>query len=310
MKASALALLNRRHDLHVPKGTAITVRGSTVMLKIEDLATAQLALESAPFGVMLVDSERRIAYANSAAQTILASAGLKAARPDLGDLPRPVIAQLFRPEANVDFKGPDGQTRSLHCACSAVAGSDSTLHYLHDVTELSAITRDRDSLAEELARLSTRDSLTSLPNHKALWQALEPLISRSRRYENPLTVVRLRIDTATELDSAHGTGTHDAVMVGLAQTLRDQVRWADLVGRFDDSEFLLILPETSADAAQNLVDKLRERIAELRFPSTGGEQFAIAPLFGVASWQKGDDGRLLLKRANERLSREPKGAAA
>jgi len=280
------------------------------MQNIHDLAIAQLALESAPVGILTIRGEKEITFANSAAQTLLSAAGLKASRADLSDLARPLVAQLFRPDATVDYTGADGQIRSLRCRCIRTPHGDSTLHFLQDVTEMSVIARERDSLAEELARLSTRDTLTSLPNHKALWQALEPLISRSRRYENPLTLVRLRIDTATVFDAAHGPGAHDNAMVKLAQTLRDQVRWADLVGRFDDSEFLLILPETTADAAQTLVEKLRERISELRLTTDRGEAFTITPMFGIASWQKGDDGRLLLKRANDRLSREPKGAAA
>lgn len=280
------------------------------MQNIQDLAIAQLAFDSAPVGILIIRGEKEITFANSAAQTLLSTAGLRESRPELGDVVRPVLAQLFRPDATVDYTGTDGQLRSLRCRCVRTPSNDLTLHFLQDLTELGVIARERDSLAEELARLSTRDTLTSLPNHKALWQALEPLISRSRRYENPLTVVRLRIDPATVLDAAHGPGAHDNSMVKLAQTLRDQVRWADLVGRFDDSEFLLILPETSADAAQTLVEKLRERIGELRLNTERGDSFTISPMFGIANWQKGDDGRLLLKRANDRLSREPKGAAA
>lgn len=280
------------------------------MQKIQDLALVQFALESAPFGVMLIRGERQLIFANTSALAVLSTAGSNPASPDLQSLPRTVLAQLFRPDATVDYTNADGKSRSLRCSCVAIPGSDMTLHYLQDTTEFGAVTRERDSLAEELARLNTRDSLTSLPNHKALWQALEPLISRSRRYENPLTLVRLRIGTVTDLDAMHGPGAHDTAMVKLAQTLRDQVRWADLVGRFDESEFLLILPETTAEAAQTLVDKLRERISELHLMIDQGDTFSISPLFGIASWQKGDDGRLLLKRAGDRLSREPKGAAA
>lgn len=280
------------------------------MQKIQDLAIGQFALESAPFGVIVLRGERQIVFANATALALLSTTGLNTASPDLETVGREVLAQLFRPDATVDCTSADGHDLSLRCRCIPIPGSDMTLHYLQDMTEFGAVTRERDKLAEELARLNTRDTLTSLPNHKALWQALEPLISRSRRYENPLTLVRLRIATDTDLDAAHGPGAHDIVMVRLAQTLRDQVRWADLVGRFDESEFLLILPETTAESAQTLVEKLRERISELRLTTERGSSFSISPLFGIASWQKGDDGRLLLKRAGDRLSREPKGAAA
>lgn len=280
------------------------------MQDLQDFSIAQLALESAPCGVMVIRGKQQIIFANTAALALLSTAGLRTARPHLQDVMHSVLSELFRQDATVDYTGADGQICSLRCRCIPVPNTDTTLHYLQDMTELGAVTRERDSLAEELARLSTRDTLTSLPNHKALWQALEPLISRSRRYENPLTLVRLRINAPTETDAAYGQGAHDMMMIKLAQTLRDQVRWADLVGRFDESEFLLILPETSAESAQTLIEKLRERICELRLTSERGDSFSITPLFGVASWQKGDDGRLLLKRAGDRLSREPKGVAA
>ena len=145
----------------------------------------------------------------------------------------------------------------------ALPGKAGTIHYYLDTTDQQNALGDRDRLHEELAQHTTRDAVTGLPNRQALLQGLEPLVSRSRRYHNPLSVIRLRIDNLADIDTEFGKGNSETALTAVSQMLKDQMRWADLIGRFDNDEFLLVLPETAADAANYLLEKLRQRLSDL-----------------------------------------------
>jgi diguanylate cyclase (GGDEF)-like protein len=275
-------------------------------IKTEEVAVA--ALEAAPIGIMITDEQQQIVFCNPQARQLLAAAGWSDKQRGMDSLPAALRSKLNEPDSIAEVATKDDTTRTFKL--SRHRTQHGTFHFIADLSELHEAQKQCEQLSDELGRLTTRDGLTSLPNQKALWQALEPLISRSRRYENPLSVVRLGVSVRAPKDAAADADAHDAAMVAVAQLLRDQVRWADLVGRFDDREFLLILPETPGDAATALVDKLRAKLAELEVPSGAGEKLPLSAQFGLASWQKGDDGRLLLKRAGERMARQSEGAAA
>ena len=84
------------------------------------------------------------------------------------------------------------------------------------------------------------------------------------------------------------------------------VRWADLIGRRESDELLLVLPETDAFAAAQLVRKLEEALA--RGVANGDSSYRISVLFGVAEWRRGDNVGFLLERARADLTaRHPRG---
>lgn len=128
-----------------------------------------------------------------------------------------------------------------------------------------------------------------LLEESAIDSVLQAEVSRSRRYHNPLTVVLVRV---------LGGALRD-----IARLLRDQVRWADLIGRREADELLLVLPETDAFAATQLVRKLEAAL--LRDVANGDSGLRLAVCFGVAEWRRGDNVRFLLERARSDLGARP-----
>ncbi|HYE34684.1 GGDEF domain-containing protein [Methylocaldum sp.] len=157
-------------------------------------------------------------------------------------------------------------------------------HFFEDVTERVRIEQDRSHLQELVATLHTKDPDTGLLNRNAILQALEGHVSRSRRYGNALSVIRVT------LESPKGAAVPESTLREIAQEFNAQLRWSDQIGRLDATTFLLILPETVRTDAEVLATKL------------GGERVAVADAeiwridSTVASWQKGDDVRKLLQR--------------
>jgi len=118
---------------------------------------------------------------------------------------------------------------------------------------------------------------------------LEAEISRSRRYENPLSCLAAQLPAGTD-EEAYG---------GLERMLREQLRWVDVLARWSDTELLVVLPETHGRAAAALSRKLAQQ-AEARFP-------AMRVAWGTSTWRRGDDARLFVTRA---LACERAGSAS
>jgi len=267
--------------------------------------TAIAALANAPLGVLILDPEGRITWLNSTLEKLLDIPSGRLIGQSAADADAAWRELLFDPEPTLFLEaGASRPARWLQTWRATPPGMDGAIHYFADISNLQNALEDRDRLHEELAQHTTRDTVTGLPNRQALLQGLEPLVSRSRRYHNPLSVIRLRIDNLGDIDAEYGEGNGEAALTAVAQMLKDQMRWADLIGRFDNDEFLLVLPETDADAANHLLEKLRQRLAGLTPSAADGRTIALVAQFGVAGWQQGDDRAKLLRRAREQLEQE------
>ncbi|MDH3325614.1 MAG: diguanylate cyclase [Gammaproteobacteria bacterium] len=175
------------------------------------------------------------------------------------------------------------------------------IRYYVDVTEIMKLKADVRSLQDQLDNNSTADTLTGLLNKRSLLQSLEPQVSRSRRYNNPLTLIVMQVD-GFDVHSNEQKPAIDQALTAVSFYLRDQMRWVDLVGRTADNEFTLILPETRLSDANILVEKINTRLGKLSLPETPEITISVNVKFGIAEWEKGDDTSLLLRKAKNNLS--------
>jgi diguanylate cyclase (GGDEF)-like protein len=260
------------------------------------------ALADAPLGVLILDQGGRVVWLNSALEKLLDIKSNRLLDRSAANADPAWRDLLFNPAPTLFLEATAGRpARWLQTWRMTPAGADGAVHYYADISDLQNALQDRDRLTEELAQHTVRDAVTGLPNRQALLQGLEPLVARSRRYLNPLSVIRLRIENLADIDAKYGSGNGAAALTAIAQMLKDQMRWADLVGRFDTDEFLLVLPETSADSASHLLAKLRQRLAGLAITSGDGRTVTVTTQFGLAGWQLGDDRAKLLRRARDQL---------
>jgi diguanylate cyclase (GGDEF)-like protein len=244
-------------------------------------------------GLALIGADGRIEWANDALAELAPEApALEGLRPR--DLPSPLAELLARTTRCVDL--PDG--RRL-CAQHHVAG-DKSLILLLDTSGERALLAENQRLRQQIEELKLSDDLTGLPNRRAITQALELQISRSRRYRNPLAVVLVHLAVDDEHIGLLREAA-DQLVLGVSRFLRDRLRWVDQIGRWEDNMFLLVLPETEEAHARGLVRKIQDEISgiELPHPLNG-----IQPLlgFGLGVWRKGDDLRTLLRSATQDLA--------
>lgn len=163
-----------------------------------------------------------------------------------------------------------------------------------DVSEQERLAEENAQLRQQVEDLRLTDELTGLPNKRAIGQALDLHISRSRRYQNPLSAVLVYVDPPGAGDVQPLTG--EPMILAVSRFLRDRLRWVDQVGRWDDNVFLAVLPETTEADARGLIDKISNEQGAMVLPEGyAGTRPALS--FGVACWQKGDDMRTLLRSA-------------
>lgn len=150
-----------------------------------------------------------------------------------------------------------------------------------------------------LERLARTDPLTDLPNRTRLNDLFRREVDRAIRYRRPFSIVILDIDNFKRVNDEHGHLAGDRTLQAFAVVVRDNVRGADTVGRWGGEEFLVLCPETTAEEAAQLAERLRA--ATRATPFEDGRRHTVSA--GVAAFREGDDLDALLNRADAALYR-------
>ncbi len=151
--------------------------------------------------------------------------------------------------------------------------------------------------AAQLATLATTDPLTGLANRRRLEEVLVERARDSRRYGRPLSVVIFDIDHFKRLNDAYGHAAGDEVLRRLMTVLRDDLRVNDVLGRWGGEEFLVVMPETRLDEAEQVANRWRTALATYPFPDVG----MVTASFGAACYGVGDTDETVVARADKAL---------
>lgn len=254
-----------------------------------------LFLDALPIGILILDSDGQVRWLNEPALGLLGcdrSELLGLSEHDLPLLRSPIIASgaLLTPVAR-----PETRLRAHSTQLTDTGGEAFRLVSLTDVTDTLRAVKSR-TLGMD-GRDSTRmDPLTCLLTRKSLMKELVSEVSRSRRYQNPLSIIILRPYADPGAWDALGEDRRAAILKATAQALKEQLRWVDEAGRWDRDCLLLVLPETHAEAARQLAEKVSSQVIQLP-----GEEGGILTQCVITEWRKGDDAQTLIARAEALL---------
>ncbi|OGT18915.1 MAG: hypothetical protein A2V90_06825 [Gammaproteobacteria bacterium RBG_16_57_12] len=264
---------------------------------------ARQILKSMPFGIMVTDQQGNIAWTNDLMRDLI-DVSTSGSGHGAAQLQQAAVTFL-NDQRLISLTDPVDSTeiwiRHSEFPIKDDTGRALAVHFYEDVSEARDLRQQRDQLEEKLQKLTPVDPLTNLPSRHAILQSLTPLVSLSRRYAKPLSIILLEISNLDQFDEEHGEPTAGEVLVSLSRLLKDQMRWADLIGRYDNNQFLLVLPETARDDAVKLVDKIHPMISQLDVPELPFGPVALTPKYGISQWAKGDDMRRLMQRATQAL---------
>ena len=159
----------------------------------------------------------------------------------------------------------------------------------------------RRKLHNETLRALT-DSLTHLPNREAFEERYQMERDRFLRYKHPASLAILDIDHFKQVNDTYGHLVGDRVLQAFAEQVKKMIRSTDFFARFGGEEFILLMPDTTLDAAKTLMEKVRESIENMS-PASLGTQTPIAASAGLAAFQLGEKAEQLLERADKALYR-------
>lgn len=254
-------------------------------------------LKACPVGIALSDEKQNISWVNDTFQSYLGISADEINGQNINELPQ-ILKPLFTSSDTVHI--PANSIRDDQWfMCSQDLLNGNTIHYITDVGPLHLLIQQRESLKDQLREALAVDEATGMPNKIALFKSLDSQISRSRRYNNLLSIVIMRINDLEQLNESQSA----KLLLPVSQMLNDQVRWADIVGKLNDTDFLLVLPETAADACKNLSDNLAIRLDAVPVAKELPDNFNVSAGFGYAQYEKGDDLVLLMKKARTMLEK-------
>jgi diguanylate cyclase (GGDEF)-like protein len=161
---------------------------------------------------------------------------------------------------------------------------------------LTAAVSERKRVEAQLRHLSVSDALTGLGNYRQLTTVLEAEIRRSQRTERGFAVVFLDVDRLKRINDRHGHVVGSRALCRVAEVLHGSCRAVDTAARFGGDEFALVLPEADATAAERVVQRIGERLAQ------DSERPRLAASLGVAVYpQDGETVEALLGAADRVL---------
>ncbi|MDZ7621024.1 MAG: diguanylate cyclase [Candidatus Competibacteraceae bacterium] len=161
--------------------------------------------------------------------------------------------------------------------------------------------RLRRILQEKNATL-LRDPLTGVGNRLAYQERLQQEFQRWRRFGAPLSFLVWDIDHFKRINDEHGHAVGDAVLRCIAQQLASRLRSTDFVARYGGEEFVTLLPGADLQAAWQVADEIRSRIAQAGFEHAG-VRLPITISCGVAGFAPGDSPQTVFQRADQALYR-------
>lgn len=181
---------------------------------------------------------------------------------------------------------------------SSHLGSGDAVRIRQSVMQAAPILANLRNLAVAEQRATT-DSLTGLPNRRPAQDTLKRMVAHSSRTLSPLAALLIDLDRFKQINDQFGHAAGDEVLAAVGAVLRSNLRASDFACRQGGEEFLVLLPDTGAEAALHAADKIRAALSAIRISSV---ERKISASIGVAILpDHAGDGEALQRAADRAL---------
>ncbi|MCK4293267.1 MAG: diguanylate cyclase [Planctomycetes bacterium] len=198
-----------------------------------------------------------------------------------GQSPRLVIPLKVSAENGTSANGV-GQLTGYLCMCGlagAAAANKELVSYKAKLAREILNSHLTNATLYQQARLtSLTDALTGVGSRKLLEDKLQAEYARAKRYRRPFSVAIIDLDNFKMINDVLGHATGDEALVKLAACMKTEKRTPDVLARYGGDEFVILMPETKAEAAAKLMKRLRARTQEIKLE----EDLSITVSCGIA----------------------------
>ncbi len=182
-----------------------------------------------------------------------------------------MVANIYSPPSDMMSAGAGQSTYFLAVLLMVTAGSFGMfwmeIQYLH----------------VELTRQAARDSLTGMLNRRSFLADFERELARVRRGGSNMSVAMFDLDHFKRLNDLHGHPAGDEVLRSVAASMQACIRLPDVLGRYGGEEFALLMPNTDADMALRVAERIRLAV-QMNGVEWKGERLTVTLSGGVAAY--------------------------
>jgi diguanylate cyclase (GGDEF)-like protein len=180
----------------------------------------------------------------------------------------------------------------------------------HQVEKLTA---ENEQLKTELVNMvrslelaSRIDGMTGLANRRDIMEKIDREATRSQRHQHPFTIILINIDKFRQVNETYGYNAGDDVLVEVSRVLRGCVRNEDICARWGGEEFLMLLPETGAEASLSVANKVLEATSMTEFKANKpGIRLTVS--IGICEHDPTQSVQECISRANQALTMAKQG---
>jgi len=199
--------------------------------------------------------------------------------------------------------GRDAEEARAEASRRAGELEDARRAALNMVDDLERARREVEEANRRLEELATTDALTGLCNRRQFMVLLEGEMRRRRRHPAPLAIVMFDVDRFKTINDTYGHGFGDSVLQEVARAMRGGARETDVVARYGGDEFMILMPETTAEEALAAAERVRELVGARSLATADGAAVRLTVSGGVGAAVPGeavtpDD---VVRRADEAL---------
>jgi diguanylate cyclase (GGDEF)-like protein/putative nucleotidyltransferase with HDIG domain len=174
---------------------------------------------------------------------------------------------------------------------------------LESVTQHAAVALNNALTFERTRESALSDTLTGMPNARALRFMLEQRLAESGRLnDESLAVLTVNISQLSKINELHGRAIGDRLLVEASQLIKDQFRQMDMVSRYAGDEFVAVMPMASHDVARLVAERIETAFAGHPFVVRHAQTLFISVQIGIACFpENGANTEELLAASNQNL---------
>ncbi len=191
----------------------------------------------------------------------------------------------------------------------SIAGdfSESNLRFLNLLAEQAAVAISNARTHAQISKEANSDTLTGLPNRRALDEHLESALASAHRTGHSFAVVMMDLDGFKEVNDQHGHPVGDEVLRRLFNYLAQGLRTSDFLARYGGDELTLVLHQSDMSAAKLVTEKMLEKLEKFAFTLPNGKKLNIGMSGGIALYPiHGQTTSQLIRAADQALYRSKK----
>jgi diguanylate cyclase (GGDEF)-like protein len=161
-------------------------------------------------------------------------------------------------------------------------------------------TASLEAAVERLNELASTDYLTGIINRRHFQDVAQRELVRLGRYGNSASLILFDLDHFKQVNDRYGHEAGDAVLRDVVGEVQEVVRPMDMFGRYGGEEFLILLPDTGAEIARQVAERMRRKVEESHSVYRG-QQIRVTISLGIAQWNGRDDLSELIRQADSAL---------